>query len=72
MISCNKNIFDKREIAEKHAELAGSSKKLLSLSKIMVILEKYKLKNVIVRGKNGEEHFLRYDPNTDTSTVIKR
>lgn len=28
--------------------------------------------NIIVRGKNGEQNFIRYDLNTSTATVVKR
>lgn len=72
MIACDKNIFDKKEIVEKYSELCGGSRKNLSTDKLLKMMEKYKLWNVIIRGRYGEEHFLKFDMNSSIATVIKR
>ena len=35
-------------------------------------MEKYRLWNVIIRDKQGQEHFLAYDQNTSLPTIVKR
>jgi hypothetical protein len=71
MLSEDRKVFEKREITEKHSQLWGSERKL-STDKLMKLLEKYKLWNIVVRDRKGFEHFLRYDPNTTVVTVVKQ
>jgi hypothetical protein len=44
---------------EKYCEISKGTKKRLSIDNIMGLLEKYKLKHIIVRGRQGKEHYFR-------------
>jgi hypothetical protein len=54
MLGCDKNAFEKREVVEKYNELCGGGRKQLSTSRLLSIMEKYKLWNVIIRDKHGQ------------------
>lgn len=42
------------------------------MEKLMKMLEKFKMWNVIIRDRKGVEHFLRYNMNSSIATVVKR
>lgn len=71
MIGSDRSVFEKREVVEKYSELWGARRQL-STGRLLRILEKYRLWNVVIRGRNGEEHFLREDVNGSSATVVKR
>ena len=72
MMAEDRKVFIKREIVEKYNELWGSEKKVLTMERLMKMLEKFKLWNVIVKDRKGVEHFLRYDMTSSIATVVKR
>lgn len=73
MIGCDKNLFEKREVMDRYSQLCGGGRKQLSTCKLMQIMQKYKLWNVTVRGRHGEEHYPRQDHfDHSSATVVKR
>ena len=56
---------------EKHGELSKSSKKKLTIDNIMNLLEKYKLRQIIVRGKQGKQYFVKEDVDESLSIIPK-
>ncbi len=52
--SCDKRIFDKKEIDMHYQELVGDSKKSLSLKRIKEIVEKFNFPALILRTRNKE------------------
>lgn len=53
MMAEDKKVFEKKEIVEKYNELWESEKKTLPMDKLMKMLEKYKMWNVIIRDRKG-------------------
>jgi hypothetical protein len=70
--SCDKRIFEKKEIDAKYHELVGDQKKTITLKKIKELVEKFNLPALIVKTRNKEEHFFGVDLNASTSTVVKK
>ena len=70
--SCDKRIFEKKEIDQKYQELLDDPKKVMTLKKIKELVEKFKLTSMIVRTRNKQEHFFGVDPNVSTSTLVKK
>ena len=56
---------------EKHGELSKSSKKKLTIDNIMNLLEKYKLRQIIVRGKQGNQYFVKEEVDESLSIIPK-
>lgn len=56
---------------EKHGELSKSSKKKLTIDNIMNLLEKYKLRQIIVRGKQGKQYFVKEEVDESLSIIPK-
>lgn len=52
--SCDKRIFEKKEIDLKYQELVGEERKSLSLKRIKEIVEKFNLPALIVKTRNKE------------------
>lgn len=70
--SCDKRIFEKKEIDQKYQELIDDPKKVMTLKKIKELVERFKLTSMIVRTRNKQEHFFGVDPNVSDSTVVKK
>lgn len=70
--SCDKRIFEKKEIDQKYQELIDDPKKVMTLKKIKELVERFKLTSMIVRTRNKQEHFFGVDPNVSGSTVVKK
>jgi transcriptional regulator of NAD metabolism len=72
MMAEDRKVFQKKEIVDKYNELWESEKKTLTMDRLMKMLEKFKMWNVIIRDRKGVEHFLRYDMNSSIATLVKR
>jgi hypothetical protein len=69
--SCDKRIFEKKEIDGKYHELLGDPRRNLTIKKIKEMVEKFNLPALIIKTRNKEEYFLGADLNVSITTMPK-
>lgn len=69
--SCEKRIFEKKQIDAKYRELIGDSRRTLSLTKLGEAVERSEIPALIVKTRNGEEHFFGANLDVSASTEAK-
>lgn len=70
IISSDKHTFEKKEVQEQYSQLCGGSRKLLSIERLMGLLEKYKMWNVVIKDRHGQEHRLK-QPEDDSEVKLE-